>query len=421
MNMVRKSKLLLPLILILPMMASGQWNTLDAGITHSLSKVYFPSEATGYILPVNGPVFRSLDGGKTWDSLSGLTLSTPSYSENDVSFVNDSTGFIATNDGLYQTIYKTEDWGENWTDIRPADSLYGKLMVQLFNADIGYAFNNQNFNDRFWITVNGGQDWTERNLTFELGTGTSTLPSMHMVNDSTGYLVGGDGTFLYHGVIGRTQDSGKTWSKTTLNTEYSLVNSIHFPNADTGYTVSRNGDIHRSTNNGQSWDSITHIELPVLSKIYFVSGMTGYVISISQIFKTTDGGENWIEQASGTSESLADIFFSHPDTGYIVGSNGTVLTTKMGTGGIFNNAGQSGSVKLYPNPANGQLFVGWPSDAFHIAQMTIGIYDQAGRLMLEQVIRDGEAIDLPLESGMYYCVLRNRGELYGTGKVIINE
>lgn len=307
---------------------TSQWENLNSGTSRSLNRVDFPSVNVGYVLPFKGPLFRTVNGGTTWDSLSSLVLLGDALFDNNIWFVDDSVGFVTTHD-IYDNmiLYKSVDMGNTWTDITPDSNLLGILKVQFLNSQRGYLFSNSAFDDRFWITDDGGTIWTELELGFSLGSGTGSMPTMFFVNDSTGYLAGGDGSFSYKGAIARTEDAGQNWSLTILPEYHSLINSIHFPNKDIGYVVSSNGDVSRTTNAGLTWDNVGSLGAGAnADEIFFIDGETGFIISGISIYKTTDGGNSWsVDFAGATDVNLNGVDFPDRTTGYIVGSNGTIL------------------------------------------------------------------------------------------------
>lgn len=117
---------------------SAQWGYLNSGTTRNLNKVAFTSPTAGYVLPFSGPLYRTTDGGITWDSLSPITIHGPGLMDNDLSFINDSIGFIGTHDmaGIIK-LYKTTDMSNTWTEITPFINIQGKVEVQFFPSNRG--------------------------------------------------------------------------------------------------------------------------------------------------------------------------------------------------------------------------------------------------------------------------------------------
>ena len=90
------------------------------------------------------------------------------------------------------------------------------------------------------------------------------------------------------------------------------------------------GIILKTTNAGQSWDSI-YGGSNLLRGIAFTSISTGYVVgNTGTILRTTDAGSNWTRLNSGTTEHLRSVSFPPSGTGftgYVCGFNGMMLKT----------------------------------------------------------------------------------------------
>jgi photosystem II stability/assembly factor-like uncharacterized protein len=103
---------------------------------------------------------------------------------------------------------------------------------------------------------------------------------------------------------------------------------------------SRDGSSLKTLNGGDSWqNSLNHTKY-VLTDLYFIDSMTGYLIGADSsdfktiddgiILKTTDGGLNWSVIKIKDSGTLFSIQFLDENTGYVAGDMGTILMTKTG-------------------------------------------------------------------------------------------
>jgi photosystem II stability/assembly factor-like uncharacterized protein len=94
--------------------AQAQWQTIfKDSVNYSFDCAYFINNDTGFVggfyYPPcfrNGIIFRTLDGGQTWDT----SLVSPYISA--IQFINDSIGFTGGQDAF---VYKTSDLGEHWS------------------------------------------------------------------------------------------------------------------------------------------------------------------------------------------------------------------------------------------------------------------------------------------------------------------
>jgi hypothetical protein len=94
--------------------------------------------------------------------------------------------------------------------------------------------------------------------------------------------------------------------------------------------ASKDNKLYRSANAGATWDSST--VFPVnLNSISFPDQNTGYITGNSgKIYKSTNKGATWIAQTTPNTDNLVDCCFLNAQTGYVIGYNGTLLKTNTG-------------------------------------------------------------------------------------------
>ena len=129
-----------------------------------------------------------------------------------------------------------------------------------------------------------------------------------------------------------TQICFAQWYEQTSGTKVSLT-SVHFENANNGWTVGENGTIIHTTNGGQEWRTQTSGTSKHLNGVWFSDLNTGWIVGDSgKIFKTSNGGQEWIEQTSGTRIDLNSVCFVDLKRGWVVGSvdSGIILGTTNG-------------------------------------------------------------------------------------------
>jgi photosystem II stability/assembly factor-like uncharacterized protein len=135
----------------------------------------------------------------------------------------------------------------------------------------------------------------------------------------TGIMVGDSGMIL------RTSDGGGNWAVIQSGTSSSL-NSVSFPNADTGYIVggssgfyTQPGIILKTIDAGINWTILPPLGIDALFSVFFTDAVTGYAVGHDGVFiKTNDGGTNWTVTYP-TSGDLHSVYFLNASTGYAVG------------------------------------------------------------------------------------------------------
>jgi len=129
--------------------------TTDGGITWTIQYptpwtghfycVCFPDHNTGYAVGSEGAIFKTIDGGTTWNSQSSST----SLNLYSVYFADLDTGYIVGDSGI---ILKTVNGGVIW-DIQPSPTDQKLNAVKFPDANTGYIVGN---NGTILKTTNGG-------------------------------------------------------------------------------------------------------------------------------------------------------------------------------------------------------------------------------------------------------------------------
>jgi photosystem II stability/assembly factor-like uncharacterized protein len=387
-----KSIILCFILLITANETIAQWSTLSTGTNLDFDKVHFTSTNVGFALPYKGPIFKTIDGGVTWDSLSSTTLNASQLFENQIWFINEDLGFISTHQGLNVVLLKTENGGLSWINITPEAGITGEMKVQFIDSQVGFIYSNFSNDDRFWITNNGGQSWLEKPLNFNLGSGSGNIPSMHFVNENTGYLFGGDGSFNYKGVIAQTTNAGQSWNLTTLPNINSLIRHLHFTSQDTGFAITGNGQIIRTNDGGNSWNNANDE-----SELFFTNNLHGYAITDSNVYVTHNAGVSWnIDFTAPKGTVLSTIDFSDNQTVYISGSKGTILKKKLSLS--INESSNTINPNIYPNPTSEKLFL----TNNHLV-ISCDIYHVNGKKCIS--VNNGNPIDISALSGGTYLIV----------------
>lgn len=120
------------------------------------------------------------------------------------------------------------------------------------------------------------------------------------------------------------------WVQTTSGTS-SFLTSIQCISNTTNYAAGFGGTVLKSTNSGQSWQTLTSPSASNINKIFFPptgSATTGWVATTG-VYKSTNGGINWVQQL--TSGSFSDLAFIDLNTGFAVRTTIVSKTTNGGT------------------------------------------------------------------------------------------
>lgn len=281
-----------------------------------VNKLIFLSENEAYLEAFPSAIYRSLDSGRTFQSM-GIN----NYL-NDVKYINSTTALmvLGSQNGL---IYRTTDNGQNWTLILdysnwPLHTVDFKTIAFKNNTVYIAAGNSGGV----FKSTNGGQNFfniTKYNWQI-------SFASIDFINTTTGFSVG-QRTGIF-----QTTNSGVNWFenqnfKTVTNIFNRNIFKIDFADEHTGY-ISTDTGIYKSTNAGNNWSFM--FQSMRTNDFYFHNSNTGWTIFYygrEGIFKTTDGGNSFNLQREFNSYNLNDIEFFDENTGLVTALNGFTSDT----------------------------------------------------------------------------------------------
>ncbi|MBI4649499.1 MAG: hypothetical protein HY738_23590 [Bacteroidia bacterium] len=174
--------------------AGNSWSLLlYAGETSVIDDFCFVNNNTGFIIARESETYiiRTNDGGNTWQD---TTIVIPEYyTFNLIYFTNPDTGFIG---GYCSRLYKTTDGGTTWDFIQYSTSLGARTMF-FTNPSSGFIGREYGISS----TNDGGATWTPENVT-------DRILSMSIYNSTIGYAVGNNYAGGPNPVIHRTTTGG---------------------------------------------------------------------------------------------------------------------------------------------------------------------------------------------------------------------
>jgi photosystem II stability/assembly factor-like uncharacterized protein len=278
----------------------------------------------------------SADDGNTWSrqELPGAELPFPdeiSFNQiQAVDFVDSTRGWIVGASGL---MFRTRDGGSSWERLRmgsASDSQPSYIDVKFVSATLGWVTTTDG---RFFRTSDGGLNWQEEFLP----SGGLLLQTIAATSANTVW-VGGTG-----GVVFASQDASSGPGGTydfNLTGAFAHLNDVHFPSRTTGYAVGEFGTVLRSTDGGRNWSQLQSAPFGTFTGVFFIDDQTGWIAGSGGIFATTDGGESWARQSTPSGiGALNAVYMIDANVGWAVGTNGTILRTATGGQGVPPSGG----------------------------------------------------------------------------------
>ena len=220
-------------------------------------------------------IFKSVDGGKNWFSVSnGLGNSFPI----DALLIKDNIIYAGTDGG---GVYKSTNGGSNWYQVNSGMTiLFVHALVE--NGNEIYAVGDRDV----YRSTNGAESWTL---------------ILQMIQNFYCLAVNGNSIFVGASTAGvfRTTNGGTNWSAVNNGLPVGGVFALTVSNGEifAGKYGGISGGVYRSTNNGQSWALcfsdyyVTHLK-SIGTDIY----VAGYE---KCIFRTTNNGSTWIDWNHG--------------------------------------------------------------------------------------------------------------------------
>jgi hypothetical protein len=303
------------------------WILKLAPDTEHFANVFFATENLGCIYKGTHPVKRTTDGGNTWGygSIPAITTTIGGVYFNGTSIF--MAGYLSLpGDYFYDLVFRSSNMGLNWDTARsavnggppPGNHYY----FQFYNMYKMVGFMRRNFIAEPDRTKNGGYGWT-----------TIVMPG-NLVPEMISYV---DINCIYgtfSSGIGRCINPALNFT-IIKNGSFSKICVVDSNNI----LATQNMKLFRSTDAGASWDS--SFSFPVLiNSISFPDQNTGYVTGNNgKIFKSSNKGATWVTQVTPNNDNLIDCWFLNSQTGYVIGYNGTLLKTNSGGNSAFSVSG----------------------------------------------------------------------------------
>ncbi len=266
--------------------------------------------ASGHIFAGNsGGVYRSTDGGASWMQLpTGGGTRTVAVAP---------TGYVFAGCQENAGILRSTDNGDSWSYVYPQTVSIRFASTLFFDGNVIYF---PTWGEGVLKSMDSGDTWTE----FNDGIGYNYIRAITI--SPTGLLVAGGGYGIY-----KTDYTGTSWH--SIGLPISSVRKIAINSNDNIFATV--WGINRSTDEGQSWETINNgidnydiraITVSNNGDIYI--GAIPQNWSVNNLYRSTDNGENWAPVLSFPLNSLVAV------TGLASGPNGEIVAVGSGMGSI---------------------------------------------------------------------------------------
>jgi photosystem II stability/assembly factor-like uncharacterized protein len=290
----------------------------DAGrLPGALQDLQFTADGTGWVVgrlpqaapglgapqpPPAGPVYRSLDHGRTWTA---ITLPMAAAGRvTSLQFVDNRNGFLMaftrcqsiSKRTCYQQMFATRDAGASWQAAGAEWADGGLLSMQSALGGVRLGPPSAFANRQVFTTADGGWTWSAG---VALPGTESFVPRRLFAQKDRLWLLG-ENVAAGQGSLLSSIDGGLHWTAQAL----SIPSEVQLAGLASE---------------------------PVLNDIAFADDRNGWIVGRQGlVLATTDGGASWVRQASGSRQSLHMIRATGAQTAWIGGTAMSILATASG-------------------------------------------------------------------------------------------
>lgn len=291
-------------------------------VRQNLFATCFPTDREGWMVGELGRIFRTADGGTTWQRQDAGTKR-PFLA---MSCVDAQTAWIAGKEGI---VYATSDGGNTWRQLQSGSPRH-VFALEFPTAKRGHGAGD--FGTMIH-TEDGGATWTTSRIPEDVKLPETALDTGVEPGDVNLYGVSyGDADHAWiageFGIVATSTDGGLTWKQQNTPVESTLF-GIRFTDTRHGIAVGLDSVILRTEDGGATW---TQLPAPVGGRSFFdvfIRGQQGWIVGDQgTVLKTADGGATWqleplpIKFAANWIRSLS---LAPGGRGLAVGSDGLVF------------------------------------------------------------------------------------------------
>jgi len=420
-------KLLLSLSIIASFTTNAQWTSQATGFdvaSRGLSEIKIVDANTVWAVAYDGLVTtnniqeftRTTNGGSLWTA-GTIDVGNNALSISNITPVNGTTAWVGAYDSTAGQggVFKTTDGGTTWQEQNASaynNSASWFNVVHFFDANVGITMGDPigaGLGEyEMYRTTDGGTTWTA------LAAAALPNPLSGEYGYNGGYFAIGDTMWFTtnKGRIFRTNDRGVTLTafQSPLTDFGSATDSgsLKFSTASNGCILRTQGTtytFYTTTNGGQTWSAGTPFSgtrrilsyIPGTNTIVATSAAAPVGTSVS-----TDNGTSWTDlEPAGIDQRGANAFLNIT-TGWCAS-----FSTDPETDGIFKLTGQldisnvaQSKFKVYPNPAASTVTI----SVADVDTYNLSVTDLSGKVVMAKLLNGMDnTLDISnLATGAYF-------------------
>ncbi len=393
------------------------WAIINPGffLNNGISKLIVKQKSV-YIHNANfSTLIRSTDRGVNWDSIS-IPSDSIQHLYNDLYFVNDSIGYIVGYDGsvfssnnIESIVKKTNDRGLTWQKMN--NGITNSTLLEhivFFDENNGLVFGTGNPPATLFSTSNAGLNW-------------SSLPNNGISPYSVSYssFSGNKGVvtgFNNHMELDFTYDGGNNWDIRHFYGSSSAT-GLQFFGIQNGVVIS-NDSIFFTSDSANSFFFKTKFPFhPVIRSFAMLDMQRGFFCSDKGIYYTNDGCMSWTLSYYNPNLEIKDVLIEGNDVFASTFVGNVILKLDISALKLKNDEINSKLfLTMFPNPAKNEVSFAVANNSKLISAT---IYDQLGRVVLEQNLNTIHTLDIRTVQTGLYIVKVNTSKNVFTTKLLI--
>lgn len=406
-----KSKIyFIAILALLSLQHTAQWSRIDS-ITHgNINTIHFTNADTGFVYTQPGVMWRTANGGQSWDS---IALNFTGYIH-DIAFASPDVGYAVGGawfpHGVHYpyAIYKTKDGGLSWDSIHVGGSGGVFNYVATLSTNEFFATSTEGMIH----SADGGQTYDTVSVN-NTPWGTEQYTRIRFLNATEGYVLGRSNLFTGHLFrLYKTTNGGQSWQSIHADTTLNFSLDFVITPQGQGVIVGNDNFVLRTINGGSDWDTVT---LPRNSIMFRqVEQIDGYWYARGSdaadtshcIYSSSDGGITWQKQFSRKANTggFIDMSIAGPNVGYCTDWRNVYKNSKL----ISLPEMPSADFQLYPNPASNTVSL----ELVNSSPVKVSIHNSFGQRVRE-FYGDGESVvslDVSmLRAGLYILTVHQSG------------
>jgi photosystem II stability/assembly factor-like uncharacterized protein len=412
------------------LIAQQQWQVVSTAPSFSttdslvFTDVNFIDDSLGWAVTNLGDLFKTENGGDTWNFKSKFTLSKPypgyiGFTVSSISFLNKDTGFAMMR--FDTTYYKTTDGGLTWKSAMLKNWIsFSTRSLQRFKNKVAILY--WQYPAISYIFTYDHTSKTEKLDTLSFG---GAAVGYYRISDTsilfvadtcvTGQSVCTQNRYLFN-------ENLSTWSKAQppINGGFYLEN-LMMVNEELGFAHFSTGSrslIKKTSDGCNSFNEILKpdtLKARDIQQLFFLTPYRGWIGSDTGIYETKDGGISW--QFLNVGHKITGFTKKPNGVVYGVGKNIIRLDAKVISSiEEKNKDSRNDIVSIFPNPSNGKFTIRINSKETESTKMEV--FDILGNKVEERILLD-ETNYLSIKNNGVYIVKIWSGSSVQEEKIVV--